>query len=108
MNYKEMSKFDINHKVAKLRGINFSVEFEDKPNAYIYDEVKGEEFNPHDNPNDAWPIMIENEIDITFNGSEVLSCHYRDGDEGVIQTDWMPKDKALRAAMIVFLMMNED
>ena len=60
------------------------------------------EFNPCNNPIDAWPIIVENRIGI----------NPMTGDDG-IPRGWLAKiegvpsrgdDKPLRAAMIVFLM----
>ena len=68
------------------------------------------EFDPCNNPTDAWPILLKNRISIEFDSSY-------DGDE---PAEWVKAsvnarehfshstcNKALRAAMIVFLMMQE-
>ena len=120
--YSKMSDFEINKLVATALGIDnhfFISESEDSfdaeipPNqrgpiwstgAYMVLEFKpsnGNCFNPCNNPADAWPIIVENRIRIN----------------PILYTKWMAEDyledvsscdeNPLRAAMIVFLMMQD-
>lgn len=50
------------------------------------------------NPSDTWPIIVENKINIDFQYGEWPAAEYSE----YIYTDKNP----LRAAMIVFLLMN--
>ncbi len=59
-------------------------------------------FDPCNNPSDAWPIIVDNEISI--NRWEI-SDDWRADRFGHFDTG---DDKPLRAAMIVFMKMNED
>ncbi|ELD1608290.1 DUF2591 family protein (plasmid) [Escherichia coli] len=54
-------------------------------------------------PADAWPIIIENKINIVFFSNGSLAQFYQYGEESVEYAHVNP----LRAAMIVFLMMKE-
>lgn len=88
-NYEDMSDFDINCRVhaevMQISGLN-SFKAKDYCN----------------NPSDAWPIIVDNEISIN---SWALSDGWRADRFGHFDTE---DDKPLRAAMIVFLKMNED
>ena len=128
MNYESMSDFEINKAVATA-WLPCDYDFDDKTETVdlvgcatylgahgIPDErlEKYGEFNPCNNPADAWPIIIDNKISIEYDQSEdswiahqgdyligkyVSICGYR----------YQYSDKnPLRAAMIVFLMMNEN
>nr|WP_330218007.1 phage protein NinX family protein [Siccibacter colletis] len=67
-------------------------------------------FDPCNNPADAWPIITENNISIildnpsmpcaTSNARDLFDC-----DDRIVSVAY---EKPLRAAMIVFLMMQED
>lgn len=108
MIYEQMSDFEINGYVAMLRHGFSWIEFVD----CRHGSVKcGNDGSPGfaiidvadycSRPSDAWPIMIENKIGIKWvNGSCTASsvkCGYHESTS----------DNPLRAAMIVFLMMNE-
>ncbi|MCC2615982.1 DUF2591 domain-containing protein [Aestuariibacter halophilus] len=56
------------------------------------------------NPSDAWPIIVENKISIWSQGSNSkLWCAFWHSEEGLRHVSTNP----LRAAMIVYLMMQE-
>lgn len=60
-------------------------------------------FDPCNNPSDAWPIIVDNKISLT--------CHQSRGEwSAVFNTEniCFHANNPLRAAMIVFLKMNED
>jgi len=118
MNYNEMSDWEINHK-AFLLGVRQGLfEFEDimsKPNpdrsAIMYgDGANWFEWDGCNNASDAWSIIVENTIDIQF-AEENLGgigqiSKYIEGNTDFIY-EFRDNKRALRAAMIVFLMMNE-
>ena len=127
--YSKMSDFEINNLVARALGIDnhlfiseleASFDAEIPPNqrgpiwstgAYMVLEFKpsnGNCFNPCNNPADAWPIIDENNITIIndnhslrFAVSEVAA--YFNGSNNI----WSAHENGLRAAMIVFLKMQE-
>lgn len=96
-NYEEMSDFEINCRVhadvMQISGLN-SFKAKDYCN----------------NPDDAWPIIVKYEIDVIQNNGQdcPLATNsavmmFRGDDVFICQ-----HENPLRAAMIVFLMMNED
>ena len=96
-NYEEMSDFEINCRVhadiMQISGLN-SFKAKDYCN----------------NPSDAWPIIVKYEIDVIQNNGQdcPLATNsavmmFRGDDVFICQ-----HENPLRAAMIVFLMMNED
>ena len=108
MDYEEMSDFEINGYVAMLRHGFSWIEFmdgyhgsvkcgnDDSPGFAIIDVA-----DYCNNPSDSMKILIENKIGFKWvNGSCTASsvkCGYHESTS----------DNPLRAAMIVFLMMNE-
>ena len=106
MNYSEMSDIEINKLVAEASGIKI-LELIDSP-AYgviVGYEGQGEpvSYDPCNSPADAWPIILENKIDIQWSGHSALCLSFTRSDSSAMFRDESP----LRAAMIVFLMMNE-
>lgn len=120
--YSKLSDFEINKRVAMALNIDmhfFISESEDSFDSEVlpsemgpiwqtsadmvlkYSPSNGNCFNPCNNPSDAWPIIVENRIRIN----------------PILYTKWMAEDyledvsscheNPLRAAMIVFLMMQE-
>ena len=96
-NYEEMSDFEINCRVhadvMQISGLN-SFKAKDYCN----------------NPDDAWPIIVKYEIDVIQNNGQDCPVAtnsavmmFRGDDVFICQ-----HENPLRAAMIVFLMMNED
>lgn len=95
-NYEDMSDFEINCRVhadvMQISGLN-SFKAKDYCN----------------NPDDAWPIIVKHEIDVIQNNGQDCSLAtnsavmmFRGDDVFICQ-----HENPLRAAMIVFLMMNE-
>lgn len=119
-NYEEMSDFEINKRVALIVGVTFNGDGE--PVRFVecdtgaYADFNEIEFDPCNNPEDAWPIVVENDIallpscgfdwvaisHLTLNG---FSSYIDQSLHGCLQHNDM---NPLRAAMIVFLKMNED
>lgn len=107
-----MSDFEINKAVAHvvysdLDGRDFTCYLGER---HLPEEGEmcifycGEMLDYCNNPSDAWPIIVENKIGITH-GSVMCSAVALVTNE-VIQVACEPSE-ILRAAMIVFLMMNE-
>lgn len=105
MNYEQMSDFDINRLVAINRGgyqghvahMQYGVKESDKDSCGMF-HVERDYCN---NPSDAMPILIAMKIGFKWvNGSCTASsvlCGYHESTS----------DNPLRAAMVVFLMMQE-
>lgn len=113
-NYEEMSDFEINKAVALIVGATFNDDGE--PVRFVecdtgaYADFNEIEFYPCNNPDDAWPIIVNNEIDVIQNNGQdcPLATNsavmmFRGDDVFICQ-----HENPLRAAMIVFLKMNED
>lgn len=120
--YSKMSDFEINKRVALASGKNIkfiSVDVDDNEIGVIVGQKYTRQqlpFDPCNNPADAWPIIVENKISIEHviikwrASSLVYDKKYESGffifrsesDVGDISSRG-----ALRAAMIVFLMMQE-
>jgi len=105
--YDEMSDMDINKAVA--------IALRDKSCVHMMGEhvmmwsgnPKSDNcgyriFNPCRNPADMWPIILANDISLINDGVGSIGAAHDD-----YQQVWLPKDKALRAAAIVFLMMKD-
>lgn len=106
MNYEEMSDNEINEQVADLMGgyagnvhcRETKVKVKDAAtNGMFYMEV-----DYCNNPSDAWPIILANRINVyASEGPDFMP--WMAGCGGVMVSNKNP----LRAAMIVFLMMQE-
>lgn len=113
-NYEDMSDFEINKAVALIVGATFNDDGE--PVRFVecdtgaYADFNEIEFDPCNNPEDAWPIIVEHEIDVIQNNGQDCPLATNSavmmlrGDDVFI----CQHENPLRAAMIVFLMMNED
>jgi len=108
VNYSEMSDFEINKAVAVLfwntaTGIN---EISDK--VYVYDGrgMGGLSVDYCNNPSDAWPIIMDNAIVVSPKSSKGKGLAW-DGTSGLAFGHRTYDDNPLRAAMIVFLKMQE-
>lgn len=127
MNYNEMTDFEINKRVASLY----------LPCDYIFDkdskkvelvgvqtflgaygepeerQIKWGEYDPCNNPADAWPIIVENNISIinddTYQLATSSACEsFEPHGNQVFEYPVTDRCGFLRAAMIVYLMMKED
>lgn len=104
----KLSDFEINKRVGIATGDATAIEpcFE-----VVVRNKTGKEFNPCKNPADAWPIILANKINIEFEGDVIdgeeewwsIASWGRTAEEHQFFTD----DNPLRAAMIVFLMIQE-
>lgn len=112
-NYEEMSDFEINKAVALIVGATFNDDGE--PVRFIecdtgaYADFNEIEFDPCNNPEDAEPIIIENRIGTIPAPDNGLwkAAHRKIGNDDTPYHFTQDKNH-LRAAMIVFLKMNED
>lgn len=106
--YSKLSDFEINKCVAKIHGgfaLTLAVHNE-PPSGKSFDPGR---FDPCNNPADAWPIIVANNIDIIQDNGQGCALATNSaiqmfiGDDVHISQDENP----LRAAMIVFLMMQD-
>lgn len=110
--YSKMSDFEINLRVAeivvdyecisRLPYTDMAVHWGDGANWHV--------FNPCNNPADAWPIIVENSISI-INDKDCFPRATNDSflfinDQFDDCIHWCGRNP-LKAAMIVFLMMQE-
>lgn len=112
MDYSKLSDFEINKRVLALKS-------EIKPLAYPHNadersagivDINGgyHWFDFCNNPAKAWPIIEKHGITLAFDGSDwwaTSDAHWVDGCEWQIQGEI--NRKPFRAAMIVYLMMQE-
>lgn len=115
MNYEDMSDFEINEQVARLRFDVFAACHDgSRKNGSV--RASGVEFDPCNNPSDAWSIIVENAISITsigdlnWNADSLISIEEsaRDYNHFECISACSSQDKnPLRAAMICFLKMKD-
>ena len=100
MNYSEMSDFEINKLVAEAR--------HEKKVGFFEDGEWCKDPDYCNNPADAWPIILENEISVIFDTGSIMASRSVAFDGPFCSTEGDVFDlNPLRAAMIVYLMMNE-
>ena len=122
MDYSQLSDFEIN--VAVFEAIhNGSPDYKEGENgdmvfvSFEGDIVNGDavevevergSFNPCVNPADAWPIITENNISIILDNPSMpcATDNARDLFDDALPNVGVAYDNPLRAAMIVFLMMQ--
>ncbi|MGK0705150.1 phage protein NinX family protein [Yokenella regensburgei] len=125
MDYSQLSDFEVNNLVALAIGakVTDSYRVGDVRESVYYALGEDEfcvrrgygsismQFDPCNNPADAWPIISENRISLMYDksteeGNEAQWCLASSPcDQHVV--DYMSESKLLRAAMTVFLMMQE-
>lgn len=90
MDYSKMSDFEINSLVSRRDSPRF-------PRNYC------------NNPADAWPIITENNISIILDNPTMpcATANARDLFDDADPVVHVAYDKPLRAAMVVYLMMQE-
>lgn len=128
MDYENMSDFEINKVVAEAYGLliqelddstslGMTTDFHEKYPSVVWVAHTDHstwrqcepwwQFDPCNNPSDAWPIIVENKIDIEFihdENSVTASVYCYKTSEFL---GWHNCENPLRAAMIVYLMMQE-
>lgn len=97
--YASMSDQQINREVQKLTGTGCMA----GSGVLIISNGMWRTFDPCNNPADAWPIITENRISIIHLDDNEWGCR-GEGDKSACRAI---NSNALRAAMIVFLMMKE-
>lgn len=107
-NYSEMSDFEINLAVVHIAIGSGGYDWNsDKKEVYLAAMDGGEflpnaYFDPCNNPADAWPIIFSNGIGASPAAfADKWAAHYRNWDIAIVDKN------PLRAAMIVFLMMQD-
>ncbi|PAB87715.1 phage protein NinX family protein [Escherichia coli] len=123
MDYSQLSDFEIN--VAVFEAIhNGSPDYKEGENGdmvfvssegdivngdAVEVEVERGSFNPCANPADAWPIITENNISIILDNPSMpcATDNARDLFDDALPNVGVAYDNPLRAAMIVFLMMQD-
>ncbi|MGQ6183079.1 phage protein NinX family protein [Serratia sp. IR-2025] len=112
--YSKMSDFEINCLVAEMigylpldaeLGYAGSQEEGDITAAIVRGKNRIGAFSPCDNPSDAWPIIEQNYISLTFDG---ISWDASSPLKEITYNAWKTHPyQPLRLAMIVFLMMKD-
>ncbi|WP_171998434.1 phage protein NinX family protein [Cronobacter sp. JZ38] len=112
MDYSKLSDYEINKRVAiatghkKFNSLGWQGAQEDGCSAVV---VRGPMrigvFDPCNNTADAWPIIVGSKINIRF-GAEGMPCEAQFMQYGCESVECY-HNNPLRAAMIVFLMMQE-
>lgn len=119
--YSKMSDFEINQSVAFLLGLDVK-HYQDRSGDMVWFTVKNEDGNEYfdyidykdfcNNPNDAWPIITDKRISIMFDGAmpeyEGEYHEWCDAISACQKFGIQHQSKPLRAAMIVFLMMQDE
>lgn len=108
MNYSDYSDFEINRRVAELLG-KFEYVSDCNHNggsAVLCDSIRScHEFDPCNDPSDAWPIILDNRISmidpISLDGMWTAFVFEDESEPDVYDKN------PLRAAMIVYLKMQE-
>lgn len=96
MDYSKLSDVEINHAVASVLPGRY-ITYPD----HVMNSETEEDFDPCNNPADAWPIIVSSRIGVNFvNGIWRAQS---------MKTGWVEfiHENPLRAAMTVFLMMQE-
>lgn len=103
MDYSKMSDFEINLQVNRALGMKHYPN-EEKQIVEVFGDVVI--FDPSNNPADAWPIITANKISIYAMSEADNRGHW--GAEAFYPNEaYHFDDNPLRAAMVVFLMMQE-
>lgn len=117
MDYSALSDKEINKRVAFALGCREVVPdiFMDDDRRYEFEKPKNKSagrfyFDPCNAVTDAWPIIVENGISIVRHDTGMWcadgGAYWVDGVEW--QIDGVCHPNPLRAAMVAFLMMQED
>lgn len=115
VDYSKLSDFEINKRVALVAGKNIkfiSVDVDDNEVGIIVGQKHTRQrlpFDPCNNPYDAWPIIFENKIMLSPRcADDEWKAEIYLGREDIFDNYASAWHKnPLRAAMIVFLMMQE-
>lgn len=113
MDYSKLSDYEVSKLVAMAIGGFLEEDFCDTHSVIFRRHGRHQYsfFEPCTNPSDAWPIIVEREISIIKDCGLHMWCatgkaYWADGCEWQITQEVMDANP-LRAAMIVFLMMQD-
>ena len=109
MDYSKLSDFEINNLVASAQSLlindNQCASLKVKSSSVLVNDIVSSfEFNPCNNPSDAWPIILDNKIGIQY---DYRRARWSALSHKVINGGFSSLNP-LRAAMIVYLMIQED
>ena len=115
MNYEDMSDFEINKLVSKNTDFGELVVSINDSNETVYlCEKDGtfsifpiSHFDPCNNPSDAWPIILGNNISILKSGNEWMATWSEYGSHMAVNDIYVSDKNPLRSAMICFLKMKD-
>ncbi|HAD9680134.1 TPA: DUF2591 family protein [Escherichia coli] len=121
MDYSQLSDFEINKRVAEViykdrNGLFVARNLPSKEGVTIVAEVNSEDIciaaaDYCNNPADAWPIIMENKISIMFDSTDTrYEGEYHEWCDAISSCQKFGiqyQSNPLRAAMIVFLMMQD-
>tara|TARA_R110002020_G_scaffold149951_1_gene326420 strand:+ start:554 stop:916 length:363 start_codon:yes stop_codon:yes gene_type:complete len=115
MNYEDMSDFEINLKISKILGLRQSPicpNGNGNTGMIVYPHSNKINFDPCNNPSDAWPIIVEHGICLTSptvgRKHQLWSASWNKDGGRWSYGDVTHGDKnPLRAAMICFLKMKD-
>ena len=114
MHYEQMSDFEINKAVAEVLGFKIVSRSKEAVVVKTGDHELGICTDRRDycnNPDDAWPVIVENDIMLNPNCADSLwkaEQGFRVHPIGFYDVATCYSKNPLRAAMIVFLMMKDD
>lgn len=95
--YTKLTDFEINKSVAEKLGLTHVCNM---GTVIIYDFLGCSSFDPCNNPSDAMPIIIENEISMIKSSGGWMCCY---GSVGQVE-----RKSLYRASMEVFLMIKDE
>ncbi|AUR88322.1 NinX [Vibrio phage 1.112.O._10N.286.46.B11] len=110
MNYEEMSDFEINSAVTSILYNCKGWELNWTNSCFFHCGIDGsgyysQSINDYcNNPSDAWPVIVDNEINIEFQDGGFVNA-WVDNDSGSFESQI--QKNPLRAAMICFLKMKD-
>ncbi len=115
MDYSKMSDQEINAAVARVAGIHFDecgpcyFDYSMTGSPYSDGEPIRIDFDPCNNAADAWPIITENKISIILDNPTMpcATANARDLFDDADPIVSVVYDKPLRAAMLVYLQLQE-
>lgn len=113
MKYEDMSNDEIDLRVSSYFQ-ELIARYRDGRFSSILRKDGWRKWSACNNPSDAWPIIVENNISILFDGDDCEVSYDYEAPVGKFGTNeiltWhidVKKEEALRAAMICFLKMKD-
>ncbi|MEI7177078.1 phage protein NinX family protein [Pectobacterium carotovorum] len=110
MDYSNFSDFEINKLVAKIH-LDYEIlhPFKNSKSAAVSwgDGANFHKFDPCNNASDAWAIVLDSKISIEWDVSDDAQSAWWSASDMYHDFNYTHSTNPLRAAMIVFLMMQE-